>query len=1300
MSAGIETLLQRRLHSSPSVTHSNNGSPTYSVPDFEPGVMRHGFEDDYNSDAYMSLLAQIFYIYYDDKRHTTSSNPRPYVPADPSFPEWRMRDRQKTVSAAIVLCLNIGVDPPDIVKTQPCAKLEAWVDPSTFNDPKKATEQIGKLLQSQYETLSLRTRYKQALDPNVEDAKRFCIGLRRAAKDERILFHYNGHGVPKPTPSGEIWVFNRGYTQYIPVSLYDLQTWLGAPCIFVYDCPEAGHIVRNFKRFVQKRLDDERNRPEDAAPPAIPASAYADCIQLAACQANELLPMNPDLPADLFTCCLTSPIEIAVRWFLLQSPLPTDLPLNASIPGRLADRRTPLGELNWIFTAITDTIAWSLLPRPLFKRLFRQDLMVAALFRNFLLAERIMRTYNCHPISDPPLPDTYNHPMWDAWDLAVDQCLSQLPALQAMENNGPAYEYKHSSFFEEQLTAFEVWLKYGSNTQKPPDQLPVVLQVLLSQVHRLRALILLSKFLDLGPWAVYSALSIGIFPYVLKLLQSPAQELKPVLVFIWARIMSVDYRNIQQELLKDSGYLYFIRILAPQEGLPISNINIAQHRAMCAFVIALFCRDCPATHRVCVAPDVLSACLVHMDEPENPLLRQWVTLCISQLWNGNSEANHMGVRLHAPDKICKLLTDPVPEVRTSAIVALTTFLGTEENFNLEEEMMNREINIAVHVMALCGDGSPLVRREVAVFFSAMVNRYLSKFVVAAHNQLEYEVAFLQDVSVGRQILTQSISYNTPFSGIWKSLLALSVDSFPEVQEYASIVVEYVYSKLLVSPVKDSATQLIFFLLQRVLKTRGDHKNSEPVFRSSGKPETTSEKHHSSYLVSTLKRSISIANSLRSWTVNMSSSPQESGDYKSTLAQVFTQEPNDFGKVPSGPPYESIRKSTKTLPLTSKFIDWASEYFQEPQMSHPDVEEPGSLDYSTKLWRRNRNEHIIAETQAQKELAITGDWQSSVGVLHCHSQPRKIAFGQFEPHLVSTDSNDGVSVWDWRTQTYLNKFRNGNPSSARITVIKFINEDDVPMLTLGSADGVLRIYRHYQYSDKVELACSWRALSEMLPMGQNSGLVADWQQSRGAFLVSGDVKVIRVWDAPREMCIMDILARSNSPVTNITSDQVSGNIFACGFGDGSVRVYDRREDSRNAVKKTWKVHKNWIQGLHMQRGGMRELYSASVDGLVNFWDIRMNQPVVSFKASDRGLRAAYLHEHAPVMATGGDTIKIWSTNGRHISDVRTPTSYVLQNRQQYVSTLCFHPHRMLMAANSAQDGRIHLFSATSNLQHNY
>ena len=70
-----------------------------------------------------------------------------------------------------------------------------------------------------------RARYKQSLDPTVEDVKKLCDSLRRGAKDERVLFHYNGHGVPRPTSNSEMWVFNKNFTQYIPLSVYDLQVF-------------------------------------------------------------------------------------------------------------------------------------------------------------------------------------------------------------------------------------------------------------------------------------------------------------------------------------------------------------------------------------------------------------------------------------------------------------------------------------------------------------------------------------------------------------------------------------------------------------------------------------------------------------------------------------------------------------------------------------------------------------------------------------------------------------------------------------------------------------------------------------------------------------------------------------------------------------------------------------------------------------------------------------------------------------------------------------------------------------------
>ena len=115
--------------------------------------------------------------------------------------------------------------------------------------PRTAIEAIGNSLQKAYERWQPKARYKCSRDPTSDDIKKLCLSLRRNAKEERVLFHYNGHGVPKPTDNGEIWVFNANYTQYIPLYIYDLQTWMGQPSIYVYVCSHAGKIVKMFKRY-------------------------------------------------------------------------------------------------------------------------------------------------------------------------------------------------------------------------------------------------------------------------------------------------------------------------------------------------------------------------------------------------------------------------------------------------------------------------------------------------------------------------------------------------------------------------------------------------------------------------------------------------------------------------------------------------------------------------------------------------------------------------------------------------------------------------------------------------------------------------------------------------------------------------------------------------------------------------------------------------------------------------------------------------------------------------------------------
>jgi hypothetical protein len=664
-----------------------------------------------------------------------------------------------------------------------------------------------------------------------------------------------------------------------------------------------------------------------------------ETIQLAACQPDEMLPRDPKLPADVFTCCLTSPIEMALRFYVLRNnsqrsqwtstaDFYLDLGKLDKVPGRMEMRRTPLGELTWIFTSIADAIAWNHLDRQTFTKIFRGDLVLAGTFRGFLLAERVMKAYGCTPMSTPKLPATYHSELWHTWDLEVDMCLSQLPEIWKSEEARAIYEknrhnyppsslppqivpYKPSTFFSQQLTAFEVWLKFvvaenqdengekdedlvkkreslqwscndwhGVNINKidvtdfscpnpnaqtgskdkrssvrangkaphlagrsgsyassapvspqtmntpdqpheipiryklptyikrfplnsrkgddlyppSPPQLPIVLQVLLSPLHRLRALILLCRLMDLGPWAVHLSLSIGIFQYVLKLLQAPAADLKPVLIFIWARILTV-YPEGRQDLMRcasrplarpEGPIEYFIKIMAPNSmELPI--VNVVDHKAMCAFILSITCKNSRANSHAMMQFGVLEI-IMHRIKELVPWQRQWYLILLAHMWEESDVVKGRAIKMGINTILSDLLTDKVPEVRTAALYAFGTLIGVSTNpkqaviedqfpptpgrtdesapkpsdstpspsrhaSNLSVYQTNKlsslsssnpdltllgyqeQVSIEVgSAMACCHcstDGSPMFRQELVVVLSALVDQHLGHFIVAA-----------------------------------------------------------------------------------------------------------------------------------------------------------------------------------------------------------------------------------------------------------------------------------------------------------------------------------------------------------------------------------------------------------------------------------------------------------------------------------------------------------------------------------------------------------------------------------------
>lgn len=1203
---------------------------------------------------------------------------------------WRIRDRMKTVSVALVVCLNVGVDPPDVVKTQPCARLESWIDPSSVS-PQKALELIGQSLQKQYERWQPRARYKQSLDPTVEDVKKLCTSLRRNAKEERVLFHYNGHGVPRPTANGEIWVFNRNYTQYIPLSIYDLQTWMGAPSIYVYDCSNAGIIVNSFNQFADQHEREIEQMSNSQQSP----NTFKNCIQLASCSSNQILPMNPQLPADLFTSCLTTPIKIALKWFTLQqtsrlAPKVT-YELIEKIPGQLNDRRTMMGELNWIFTAITDTIAWNILPRDTFQKLFRQDLLVASLFRNYLLADRIMRSYDCTPISSPPLPNGYRHPMWAAWDLSVELALQQLPDI--LEKNIP---YKNSPFFEDQLTAFHVWLERGCESRSPPEQLPIVLQVLLSQVHRLRALELLGRFLNLGPWAVNLALSVGIFPYVLKLLQSSARELRPLLVFIWAKILAVD-GTCQVDLVRENGHKYFLSVL---QDTDIS----AHYRTLAAFVLASIVNNFPLGQATALQGSLVSICLVQICD-SNPLLRQWLVICLGNLWQNYDKARWSGVRDLAHEKLFPLLQDSVPEVRAAAVYALGTFISSVTQRS--EHANNIDRSIAMTLLRVANDMSPMVRKELVAALQWMVILFETQFV-SIHcseiypprpnnnsNSLDRTIN-LKRVSSSSSIHNMPSTYVPPslisfgsiYAKLWQGLLQLSKDTHPEVADMAKILVEHIKNQVNFQIGKEVTNDksVSSLSLPPSPNTRINYlSESPPAMNSSISGKDWPNITCSTTTIKKRDRLSVLSKNIHNGTHDFDSShtsqrcatpPSESGQRKHHREHRDETDASAIAvhvSTPSAsllPPLPCSDIQQRQMVHTN-YIASSIRHFSTPTNKKEPSQDRHSAVHLQRIWRFKRNDESRRVAREQQKRAIFSRLDTQSYVCRTQSMPNIVKLHPFEQQI-AVAYMDRVRVNDWSRETLMSFIPTSTSQMNRVSSIEFLNAHDHTLVLTGYYDGGVRVWREKNSEDSI-LLTAWQALPEgHTPKSKHYvGLLTSWHQKSHCLVVGGDSKFLRCWDVNRELNLCDLPTDSDSFVCVLSS--APNELIAAGCGDGSVRLFDKRLPPNDARVMTYREHRGAILAACIRDDC---LVSGCSQGSVRLFDVRHNSSIQHWDAGD--ITTMAVHSSADIVACGTNGITIYGLDGRQLNVIKTHEGF-MGHKVGYTSCLSFHPHKVSLAA---------------------
>ena len=368
---------------------------------------------------------------------------------------------------------------------------------------------------------------------------------------------------------------------------------------------------------------------------------------------------------------------------------------------------------------------------------------------------------------------------------------------------------------------------------------------------------LLCKLLDLGSWAVNLGLAIGIFPYVLKLLQAPGPELRPVLVYIWARILAV-YRLCQEDLAKGTGlpnaknggkpdlpFHYFAGLLDPQAQMLVIP-NVSEHRAMCCFALSIFMRDYPYGQQLALTSlpvnaksNVLESCAIHLTD-RDPLLRQWAAMTIGILWDDFDEAKGIAIRMKVHSELTsKLHSDSLPETRAACLFALGVFVGctasdpqagksnagrclsataTDRSGLTEQWQSDEELGVVMATLKAQSDASPLVRKELVIVLSSLVYNHRGSFAVAAYEYAmerrhgsRYDPAEVYEERM--HIMEQSLkdgydgepgsTYSPEFRSLmfgcmYKALLDFACDPYPAIAERGKIIIDYIQEQLLLS----------------------------------------------------------------------------------------------------------------------------------------------------------------------------------------------------------------------------------------------------------------------------------------------------------------------------------------------------------------------------------------------------------------------------------------------------------------------------------------------------------------------
>ncbi|KAL9833752.1 LOW QUALITY PROTEIN: regulatory-associated protein of mTOR-like [Geothlypis trichas] len=316
-----------------------------------------------------------------------------------------------------------------------------------------------------------------------------------------------------------------------------------------------------------------------------------------------------------------------------------------------------------------------------------------------------------------------------------------------------------------------------------------------------------------------------------------------------------------------------------------------------------------------------------------------------------------------------------------------------------------------------------------------------------------------------------VSFNSVYTQIWRVLLHLAADPYPDVSDLAMKVLNSIAYKATVNarPQRILDTSSLTQSAPASPTNKGMH-----IHQVGGSPPTTSTS--SSSLTNEVPKPGGSRELQRPSVSNV-------GVQYTPHSHQFPRTRKMFDKGPEQTADDADdavgHKSFISAAVQTGFCDWSAKYFAQPVMKIPEEHDLESQIRKEREWRFLRNARVRKQAQRIIQRGISR-LDDQIFLNRNPGVPSVVKFHPFTPCIAVADK-DSICFWDWEKGEKLDYFHNGNPRYTRITAMEYLNGQDCSLLLTATDDGAIRVWKNFADLEKnPEMVTAWQGLSDMLP----------------------------------------------------------------------------------------------------------------------------------------------------------------------------------------------------------------------------